>query len=910
MQKDLHRRLWAKAGYKYQPSMPWHPLYAHMADSANTALHLWEHHTDAHTRSRLAAAFGGDPDCARRVIAWLAGIHDLGKASPAFQRKVPSLWENLSAGAAPPSGRAHHTLTGAVATSTLQLAEAPHAPDPAAAVVADLIGAHHGLPIDQYVLDQFKRDPWWTDLLGINDHWTEARIWLARWLAARLALSYPQDIVERLHQARSTPDTAPLLSGFIILSDWIASNTEIFPPVAHPDPPDPDQYWAESEQLAKEISQRLGWNERTPLATQAPLPADQLYRRRFNIAVPHAMQRQAIHVVNTTKPGLYILESAMGDGKTETALAMAEILAHQVGLDGIVYALPTRATTSAMYDRVRQWAQNLDGSEARQVALVHGKAEYHRPQPLEVDEPGSCCVQEARGWLMGRKRRLLAPIVCCTIDHVLMAAVRQPHVLLRLWALQGKVLIIDEAHAYDAYMATILGRLLALLGQQGIPVILLSATLQPSMRSTLMAAYAGVPAPDDAPSWAPSRSYPQLSHIGVGDQHPTVHHLDPVVGRERSVHVRLLPDRTPQAAAQLVYDQVHAGGCAAVITNTVARAQDIYRLLQEMAADEKPDDAQSTLQLLLFHSRYTVQDRERIEQQVLRWLGKSGRERPHRCVVVSTQVLEQSMDVDVDFMVSDLAPVDLLLQRMGRLHRHDGRDRHGLSPQFVVTNFGLDAAGPTIPHGITTMYGKWTMLRTLDWLIRGLQPAGGCISLPDDIQTIVDCVYDDPQGFYAHSPWADQINDAYTTWSTALGQARSSAHLWAVGIPGENSTLASVAGVDKRESGVRELARVRRGYYTREYVLVSGTPQCPQWLGTADPIPPQLDRADSGRLAECVISLPAWALGLRDEDLEIGQAVPEDWYSVRPALQHARILYQDDLCPNGQYDSEIGWSRP
>jgi CRISPR-associated endonuclease/helicase Cas3 len=499
-------------------------------------------------------------------------------------------------------------------------------------------------------------------------------------------------------------------------------------------------------------------------------------------------------------PGLLVLEAPMGEGKTKAALLAAEMLAARFGADGVFVGMPTQATSDPMFEHVRTWVDSVGSGLASQVALLHGKRMFNKEWRNlvegsrrddgarfgSVDEYGDCCDDDPFGpgvaglrrattdapsrgpaeWFLGSKRGLLCPFVVGTIDQLLFAATRTKHVMLRMAGLAGKVVVLDEVHAADVYMSQFLKEGLRWLGQAGVPVVLLSATLPPGQRRALVDAYlAGaasceeymahdLPEPQGYPSvtaaWpAPEGAEPQFRVDHCGSWRA-----------DFDVPVELLPEtvtgpkakRELRAAAQAAADRSVAeyldgalaeGGRALVIRNTVPRAQSLYEELRGRVEGR----------VVLLHGRIAVGPRADRTLDCLRLLRASRPEedslgRPARLVVVATQLAEQSFDVDADLLITDLAPIDLLLQRIGRLHRHDGVERPArlAIPRVVVTGFNggesgaeemrgadvLDGAAPRFLGASEYIYGRYLLLRTAalvreaarkDWAIPGQVPA-------------------------------------------------------------------------------------------------------------------------------------------------------------------------------------------
>jgi CRISPR-associated endonuclease/helicase Cas3 len=378
-------------------------------------------------------------------------------------------------------------------------------------------------------------------------------------------------------------------------------------------------------------------------------------------------------------PALIVVEAEMGKGKTEAALSMAaRFLARGIG-EGVTVALPTMATSNAMFGRVEEVIPRLFPLQDVQLALAHGRASRDarfqvlvqralRARDLDNPEASVACAR----WLLNKKRILLAQIGVGTIDQALQAALVVRHQFVRMFGLSRNVIIVDEVHAYDAYMEVLLEHLLGWLGALGVPVILLSATLPSERRAALARAWRG-PEPlmdganekeaiaaDDLET-ARTRPYPLVT---ITTRAGTTTRSTDEVGPSRSLLLERAPnaqDDTTNAAvsAARLLAAARAGARVVWIRNTVREAQRAFRAVAANAEE---------VEHTLFHARFRGCDRRRIEASVLERFGKAAP--PGGRVLIATQVVEQSLDLDFDELHTDLAPIDLLFQRAGRLHRH------------------------------------------------------------------------------------------------------------------------------------------------------------------------------------------------------------------------------------------------
>lgn len=511
------------------------------------------------------------------------------------------------------------------------------------------------------------------------------------------------------------------------------------------------------------------------------MPGPETFQDRFGCA-PRPSQELVIDTVRRMGgPGIVVVEAPMGEGKTEAALAAVEVLAARFGADGVFVGMPTQATSDPMYSRTRRWVGAIDRRFASDVVLLHGKRAFNQewktllkdaeasaderfraidefgleddPYGIEAGECGTRERQAPADWFLGSKRGLLAPFVVGTVDQLLHAATRTRHVMLRIAGLVGKVVVLDEVHACDVYMNQFLCEALRWLGQAGVPVIVLSATLAPAQRQSLVEAYlAGaasreelrveVPAPSGYPSvtgaWLSAAGEPCFCVAGADSWRANL-----------GVAVGVVPERVPGVrssrqdrersqgeadarVADLLETELADGGTALVIRNSVARAQSLY---EELRGRFGPDEVR------LLHARFTVARRAELTEENLRLLGpRMPRPRGGRLILVATQLAEQSFDVDADLLVTDLAPVDLLLQRVGRLHRHADtwRPNRLRDPRVFVTGFEFrDGRAPVFTFASDKIYGRHLLLRTA----AVLPGATGRWSVPSDVPALVESVY-------------------------------------------------------------------------------------------------------------------------------------------------------------------------
>lgn len=726
----------------------YHPLLFHMLDVAAVAKLLWQECLPGQLLKRLAS--GLQRTDAPSLVMFTAGAHDLGKASPAFQNKIPELAQHTGL---PFSINDRNWPHGFISTYTLQEAGCSGV---ALSLMARIAGGHHGVFPRATDLQMGR------DTLG-SKAWTEARRALLQEFSA--AIGFELDSARRPDCEIEDPAIVPILGGFFSVVDWIGSNQDFFPCAAKPGKPvqiTAREYWGSAQAKAREALEALGWLPAVTFAAEAPFDSI------FSGFIPNSLQQTVIELASEQQsPYLMIIEAPMGEGKTEAALYAADLAMCRGFARGMYIAMPTQATGNAMFRRVLHGYLKERGHKGRlNLQLVHGDAllaqvkltpegEISAFDPVAIEE-GQGDV-EAQSWFTAKKRPLLAPFGVGTIDQSLLSVLKTRHWFLRLFGLAGKVVIFDEVHAYDAYISTILERLLRWLAEADCTVLLLSATLPETKRKALAKAYSGR---DDVPY----KRYPRITlakpnHFPDQQSNQGPRCTEVPHGDSRTVHFGVQGTDLKSLLTMLSHKLKH-GGCAAVICNTVDRSIETYMHLRENLQDTECS---------LFHARTLRVWRREREEEVLRKFGKTGLmekdaegrltndDRPHRAVLVATQVIEQSLDLDFDLMVSEIAPVDLLLQRAGRLHRHHRERPDGLETPLFIVLCDAGTSGPppdSFGDNIEHVYDRHVLLRT--WLaLRGRDK----IELPPEIESLVETVYD-PKDSLVEEGWHEAISDA------------------------------------------------------------------------------------------------------------------------------------------------------
>ena len=530
------------------------------------------------------------------------------------------------------------------------------------------------------------------------------------------------------------------LAGLAVLADWIGSNQEWFPYREPEDFRDLDVYWNHARERAGRAIEEAG-----------VLPAGASDRVDYDAligvtAIPGPMQEWARSVELPDGPALFMIEDEPGSGKTEAALMLAHRLMAAGRADGLYMALPTMATANAMFDRLGVAHRKLfaEGTEPS-IALSHGARDMHEGFRSAVLRAGrgeapysgagerggeseTTASTACAAWIADdRRRAFLADAGAGTVDQALLSILPSRHQSLRLLGLMRRVLILDEVHAYDAYMQREIETLIEFQAGLGGSVILLSATLPSSIRQRLAEAFAkGLGETGEA---SRALEYPLATVRAAGVEIAT--RVPGRTGRARVLPIRFL--RESDEALAEVEQAARAGRAVLYIRNTVDDALDAHAALTARGLD--PD---------LFHARFALIDRLAVEKRVVETFGKRGTPaRRAGKVLLATQVVEQSLDLDFDVLISDLAPIDLLIQRAGRLWRHERREREG-RPELVVvgpkpeTDAKEDWFGKVFPRA-AHVYRDHARL----WLTARVLEDAGAIDSPGGLRSLIEAVYGD-----------------------------------------------------------------------------------------------------------------------------------------------------------------------
>ena len=677
---------WAK-------TKPFQSVVTHGTVSGMVCRCLFRDYLSVGTRKILSQLLGVGENETEELLGYLASVHDIGKLEYHFQSKDPRMKECLSElGVGDKyvgSPNIRHEKTGATAIRRIWRAQGQSVGS--SNFFSDLLGAHHQ---KNYGMGSDSKDPFF------KEYQEELEGIMRQMFLNGKKMKLPKKPEANRGVAES------ILLGLVILADWISSG-EVFADA---------EKWISNDNREEQICKKV--DEFLRRSGLRPDPVN--WRENFSDIwawIPEErmrpLQRAAEMLGKSPKRhSLILMEAPMGEGKTEAGMYCAVQMLRKWEKDGFYVALPTAATSNQMVSRLREWFAANDIPD--QIRLLHGMAwmvdDDTCEQMVNTEDH-----EEVTRWLAPLRRGLLGQFAVGTIDQAMLSVTKARYGVLRLLGLSNKVLVIDEIHSYDVYMGEFILLLLQWCKAMEIPVVMLSATLPPKLKAKLLSPYT---------SQSLSGAYPMITAVcedGSVEEIP----IEKTV-KNTEVSVGLLPIlNDPEKIAHKAAELTESGGCICVLMNTVRQAQNVFSAL-ERSFDGK---------LLLFHAQFPAGKRNEIEQECIRLFGKDKSQRPQKAILVATQVVEQSLDVDFDAMLTAVAPIDLVLQRMGRIFRHDDtiRPKHFQTPaQWILIpdgeNFGVDAY----------VYPEVLLRQTAHLLTER-----NTVKIPEDLAPLVAAGYDD-----------------------------------------------------------------------------------------------------------------------------------------------------------------------
>jgi CRISPR-associated endonuclease/helicase Cas3 len=741
---------WGKLTPHEAPHAEWHPVVDHCIDVATTAEAMLRVPGIARPLARLAGRDALDDVTIARLCV-LVGLHDLGKFNHGFQRRavearrdvVGHVTEALTLlGRLDPDldvARARERRAAATmrrACDAIEIA-ALLAWGPSARDLLSVAICHHGKPVAPGRLTDNEADNLWTPRGGRDP------IAAMAGLMAALHAAFPTAFSDDTEPLPNLTGFEHAFAGLVSLADWLGSDAQVFPYSKPGDPP-------RIEQARGFAARLLAETYLDPSRARAARPAPPPFETITGKTHPRAAQSAVLDLPAAAGPSLVILESETGSGKTESAFLRYAYLFCGGHVDGMYFALPTRAAAVQIHTRICALAANTFGAAAPPVVLAV-------PGFLRVDDTQGTRPLTGFGVLWnddrsererfrywageGPKRFLAGSIVVGTIDQVLLAALQVPHAHLRAAALLRHLLVVDEVHASDAYMNRILEEVLRHHASAGGHALLMSATLGATARASYLGLTAGrTLAPRPAPTLAESvgTPYPLLSIRTDGGRRvvPVSHE-----GDQKAVAVAAVPIAAdPGAVAARALAAAHAGACVLVIRNTVRDCVETQAALEAAAGVDSLLLFQCAGKAAPHHSRFAPEDRRALDAAL-----EAAFQSRRPFVVVATQTVQQSLDIDADLLLTDLCPMDVLLQRIGRLHRHAYSRRASafeapccevLVPAERDLGGKLDARGTArqAAHGLGSVYKDLRILEA-SWRLIENRPVW---SIPGDNRALVE----------------------------------------------------------------------------------------------------------------------------------------------------------------------------
>lgn len=726
--------LWAKKRNSNGEQL-WLPLIVHMIDTKNTINFLYNNWLCDGAKELLVKDFDSENEL-QKFINFLGYIHDIGKATPAFQKKESydrdrelddklidklekSGFKGLKNSYLSDPNKSPHTIAGEAILEYFQISEP----------IGAIISAHHGKPLSK--IDnpskqlKTRTSNYWQD---DNDYeiqkvWRDVQEELLNYGLSEVGYNDVSELPQQISQPASV-----LIEGLLIMADWLSSSEQLGGQDEIPLYPliPIDQNFSNININDRYQRAMSNWSIDGEWIPEEIDDVNEIYQKYWGFTPRSVQKRISEEVTNLDNPGIVIVEAPMGIGKTEAALTVAQQLAYKAGRNGIYVGLPTQATTNAMFNRVNEWLGKIaeNQSDNMSIKLMHGKSQFNKtyhnlPKADNVDGLGAVTIN---AWFSGKKS-ILTNFTVGTIDNLLLMGLKQKHLFLRHLGFDNKVVIIDEVHAYDTYMDSYLYKAIEWLGAYHVPLVVLSATIPAEKRSDLIRHYLkgkygkGYAKLVNGPvGWEKSDKYPLLTMTDDSEVNQ-ISDFDKQIGNK--VFVKRI-DVMDDELVELVLTKIEQGGVAGIIVNTIKRAEVLAKILSKTGVD-----------LLVLHSAFLAPDRSRLEDELQNKIGKHAH-RPKKLVVIGTQVLEQSLDIDFDVLFTDIAPIDLVLQRIGRLHRHDIKRPNNLNqPEAYIMGISQDGYG----DANEAIYSKYLLMKT-DYFMPDQ------ITLPDDISPLVQKVYD------------------------------------------------------------------------------------------------------------------------------------------------------------------------
>ncbi len=746
---------WGKADKSYN----YHLLVYHSLDVASVGEVLFTKNQNLLTHfSKLTNI---ESELFKKLFLFFLAIHDLGKFSDAFQGQIKEIYCKFYPNQTPKVYNIRHDSLGYViwenkfvinqrGNITGELFNLDYfllKSDNRKRQIRELLNlfinisnGHHGKPPS--LADGVHR-------ILVNNYFTNENISdCLEFLKESYQLFFSNNFISQLQNTdfasvnTNVKNISFWLAGLAVLCDWIGSNSEVFH--YEKDCISLSEYWEIALPRAEQAIEIAGILPKK-ISTLKPSELFTDANNKFSLT---PLQKACVELEIQSEPQLIILEDVTGSGKTEAAFILTKKLLDKCGYDGFYIGLPTMATSNGMYHRISLFYKKFyELNSQPSLVLAHGARNLVESfqdtiiaqrllEDLSYSKDEESATTHCLSWLAdSNKKATLADCGVGTIDQALLSILLAKFQSLRLFGLMKKVLILDEVHAYDSYVNELIETLLKAQAKIGASVILLSATLPIELKKKFISTYGNETNNLDL------ESYPLLTQVSKTKTISIPVDTRPEV--QRTVEVKLL--HQGKEIFDIISDSIQKNKCVCWIRNTVTDAIHAYESLSNSYDREN---------LILFHARFTLGDRLDREQKVLQLFGKeSNSQTRSKKILIATQVVEQSLDLDFDVMITDLAPIDLIIQRAGRLHRHtrdkdgnrvssNGREKPILyvySPQVIdnppqtwFSNMFKGGAKVYPDHGKLYLSAK-------------ILNQKGKIQMPEDARKLIEFVYDKNQ---------------------------------------------------------------------------------------------------------------------------------------------------------------------
>ncbi|NHB88377.1 CRISPR-associated helicase Cas3' [Photorhabdus tasmaniensis] len=753
MEIPIYFQYWGKAKRTSEAeSIDYHLLPYHCLDVAAVGIQLLS--LERSLTKDLTNFLALSTKQLQSIVSFVLALHDIGKFASAFQKLFPGqsaglyrpycckgydgsyfchdrmglyFWENIKP----------KLLEKLINIEDIKRREQQEIFD-TLMVLMDCVLGHHGQPIDK---TDYKAIEYFTE-----PHNLDAATLFVHHLMDLLQPEFPIEKLQSKEWRRRLEQVSWQFAGIAILADWIGSDSHYF--VYQSEPMPLTDYWQRAKTVAKKavMATDLG---------KAPVVKPFISIQDYYGFAATPLQQWAESIPVDDSPQLFILEDVTGAGKTEAALALTHRLMQIKAADGFYFGLPDMASSNAMFNRIAEHYQQMlstdDGSKPG-IILAHGAREINdqfREAILALGhsdrnygETDITTSAQCNQWLADpRKKALLAPVGIGAIDQALLAVLPRRYQALRLFGLNRKVLIVDEVYAADEFMFNLLENLLALHLYQGGSAILLTATLTLKQRQRLTDIWLN--AGGLSSQLLQKTDFPLATKISLNAISPVIE--QPLSSRKdvnREVKVDFLNSFV--CCVEKVLSAIVQGQCVVWIRNTVDDAIEAYQTLRSLLTEPE--------RCLLFHSRFVLQHRKEIENHVMTIFGKNSHSEIRRGkALIATQVFQQSLDADADVMISDICPIDDLIQRAGRLQRHtrdsDGVYQHGIKDSrpapilfILAPEWKEQPESDWLSHNFrSTQYVYRSPARL--WLSMRVLRTLGAIRMPAETRELIDAVY-------------------------------------------------------------------------------------------------------------------------------------------------------------------------